>query len=132
MIPLTPKPNAKTGTFSNLVKQAKSKQKILDKMMADGLTEPVVRERTFKFDFPECDKLPPPVMPFIDVSFAYSGQKEDYLYANLEFGVDCDSRIALVRAPVFFSAPRLVWIETGLLNHVRGLVHSCYNPRCSS
>ena len=42
-------------------------------MVADGLTEPVVRERSFKFTFPDCDKLPPPVMPFIDVSFSYSG-----------------------------------------------------------
>ena len=30
------------------------------------------------------------------VSFAYSGKKEDYLYADLNLGVDCDSRVALV------------------------------------
>ena len=47
--------------------QAKSKQKILDKMEADGLTKPVSRERTFAFRFPDCEKLPPPVLPFIDV-----------------------------------------------------------------
>ena len=35
-------------------------------------------------------------MAFQDVSFAYSGKAEDYLYTHLEFGVDCDSRIALV------------------------------------
>ena len=34
---------ASCGTYSNLVKQAKSKQKILDKMMEAGLTPPVVR-----------------------------------------------------------------------------------------
>ena len=39
---------------------------------------------------------PPPVMAFQNVSFAYSGKKEDYLYTGLEFGIDCDSRIALV------------------------------------
>ena len=39
---------------------------------------------------------PPPVMAFHNVSFAYSGKKEDYLYTGLEFGIDCDSRIALV------------------------------------
>lgn len=87
---------ASCGTYANLVRQAKSKQKILDKMEADGLTKPVQRERTFEFSFPECDKLPPPVLPFIDVSFAYSGKMEDCLYKNLEFGIDCDSRIALV------------------------------------
>jgi len=84
------------GTYSNLVKQAKSKQKILDKMEAEGLTKPVTRESTFTFRFPDTDKLPPPVLPFIDVSFAYSGLEKDMLYKNIEFGVDCDSRIALV------------------------------------
>ena len=32
---------------------------------------------------------------FDNVSFAYDGKKEHYLY-DLDFGVDCDSRIALV------------------------------------
>ena len=68
------------GTYSNLVKQAKSKQKILDKMEAAGLTPPVQHESTFHFQFPDCDKLPPPVLPFQDVSFAYSGQDKDCLY----------------------------------------------------
>ena len=60
--------------------QAQSKQKIIDKMMAKGLTEPVTHESTFTFNFPDCEKLPRPVLPFINVSFAYSGKKEDYLY----------------------------------------------------
>ncbi len=63
-----------------MVKQAKSKQKILDKMEAAGLTPPVQHESTFHFQFPDCDKLPPPVLPFQDVSFAYSGQDKDCLY----------------------------------------------------
>merc|ERR1711988_1126204 len=42
------------------------------------------------------EKLPPPVLAFQEVSFAYSGKKEDHLYEKLEFGIDCDSRIALV------------------------------------
>lgn len=62
------------------MRQAKSKQKILDKMEAVGLTKPVVHTRSFTFTFPDCDKLPPPVLPFIDVSFAYSGKEEDMLY----------------------------------------------------
>ena len=76
---------------------------------------PQRKERTFNFDFPACDKLPPPVLPFIGVSFSYSGKKEEYLcapaghaavrcvltkaslrYENLNLGIDCDSRIALV------------------------------------
>ena len=75
-----PAPTPHTGTYANLVRQAKSKQKILDKMEAAGLTPPVRRERTFAFSFPECEKLPPPVLPFQDVSFAYSGKEEDMLY----------------------------------------------------
>lgn len=39
-------------------------------MYEEGLTKPVQRERTFQFSFPDCDKLPPPVLPFINVSFA--------------------------------------------------------------
>lgn len=45
---------------------------------------------------PDCEKLPPPVLPFQNVSFSYSGNEEGMLYKNLEFGIDCDSRIALV------------------------------------
>ena len=38
-------------------------------MEADGLTKPVTRDRTFAFRFPDCEKLPPPVLPFIDVRY---------------------------------------------------------------
>ena len=68
------------GTYSNLVKQAQSKQKIIDKMMEAGLTPRVDPDPTFRFKFPNSQKLPPPVMAFQDVSFSYSGKKEDYLY----------------------------------------------------
>lgn len=55
----------------------------------------VVPDPVYRFRFPECDSLPPPVLGFKDVSFSYSGKKEDYLYQNLNFGIDLDSRIAL-------------------------------------
>ena len=84
------------GTYSNMVKQAQSKQKIIDKMVEAGLTERPVEDPKFRFRFPNSEKIPPPVLAFQDVSFAYSGKKEDYLYTGLEFGLDCDSRIALV------------------------------------
>lgn len=87
---------ASCGTFANLVRQAKSKQKILDKMEEKGLTEKVVAEPKFNFRFPECERLPPPVMSFIDVGFAYSGLQKDMLYSKLNLAVDLDSRIALV------------------------------------
>mmetsp|Transcript_22705 Transcript_22705/g.49616 ORF Transcript_22705/g.49616 Transcript_22705/m.49616 type:complete len:703 (+) Transcript_22705:142-2250(+) len=84
------------GTYSNLVKQAQSKQKIIDKMVEAGLTPKPMPDPVFRFTFPSSEKIPPPVLAFQNVSFAYSGKKEDYLYTNLEFGIDCDSRIALV------------------------------------
>ena len=87
---------ASAGTYANLVKQAKSKQKILDKMEADGLIQPVVPDKVFTFRFPEVEKLPPPVLAFDNMSFSYSGNPEDNLYENLDIGIDMDSRVALV------------------------------------
>merc|ERR1712012_185639 len=84
------------GTYANLRKQADSKQKIIDKMVAAGLTEKPVPDATFDFKFPCSEKLAPPIMAFDEVSFSYSGKKEDYLYTGLNSGVDMDSRIALV------------------------------------
>lgn len=87
---------ASCGTYANLVRQAKSKQKILDKMEEKGLTEKVVDDKNFNFTFAECEKLPPPVLTFVDVAFAYSGNMKDALYKGVHVGVDLDSRIALV------------------------------------
>merc|ERR1712025_345272 len=87
---------ASCGTYSNLVKQAKSKQKILDKMKAKGLTEKVIVPPKYCFNFAECEKLQPPILTFHGVAFSYSGEPEDHLYERLTFGVDQESRIALV------------------------------------
>merc|ERR1719162_1429136 len=84
------------GTYANARIQAESKQKIIDKMKEAGLTEKPTADRTYDFKFPDSEKISPPVIAFNNVSFAYSGKKEDYLYENLELGVDLDSRIALV------------------------------------
>ena len=89
---------ASCGTFSNLVKQAKSKQKILDKMYEKGLTEKPVAGPSYNFKFNQCDPLPPPLIAFLDVSFAYDGSLvgENVLYDHVNLGVDQDSRIAIV------------------------------------
>ena len=84
------------GTYANLVRQAKSRQKILDKMYEEGLVEFPYREPVFRFRFPETNKLPPPLISATNVAFSYSGKKEDYLFTGLNFGIDSDSRIALV------------------------------------
>jgi len=77
-------------------KSAASKDKVLTKIKSEAVAKPMLKENTFTFEFPDCDKLPSPVLPFDGVCFAYSGEKADYLYENLDIGVDCDSRIALV------------------------------------
>jgi len=84
------------GTYANLRKQAESKQKIIDKMKEKGLTEKPKTDPKYEFRFPNSEKLPPPVLAFNEMSFSYSGKKEDYLYQKVSFGIDLDSRVALV------------------------------------
>ncbi|KAG4304473.1 hypothetical protein PORY_002183 [Pneumocystis oryctolagi] len=84
------------GTYANLVRQAKSKQKIIDKMEAAGLVEKVEQPKTVSFKFENVRKLPPPIISFNDVSFSYDGKSENTLYESLSFGIDMDSRIALL------------------------------------
>ena len=109
------------GTFANLRKQADSKQKIIDKMKAAGLTEKPMPDPEYTFRLPECDHLPPPVCAFSDVSFSYSGKAEDYLYKHLDFGVDMDSRVALV-GPNGAGKSTLIKLMNGVLEPVEGTI----------
>ena len=112
---------AKAGTYANLVRQAKSRQKILDKMEADGFIQPVHKDRIFTFRFADVEKLPPPVLSLDNVTFSYSGNKKDNLYENLDFGVDMDSRTALV-GPNGVGKSTLLRIFTGKLSPTGGTV----------
>ena len=87
---------ASAGTYANLVKQAQSKQKIIDKMEAAGFVEKVLQPKELSFHFEDVTKLPPPNIAFSDVAFAYSGKMSDALYKDLSFGIDMDSRVAIV------------------------------------
>lgn len=80
---------------AKLARQAQSKEKTMAKMVAGGLVEKVVSEKVVQFYFLDCGTIPPPVIMVQNVSFRY---KDDgpWIYKNLEFGVDLDSRIALV------------------------------------
>jgi len=75
-------------------KQAESKKKVLQKMERSGLTKKPEQEKSLNFKFSDPGHLPPPVLAFHDVSFGYPGCEP--LYDNVNFGVDLDSRIALV------------------------------------
>ncbi|KAI9779142.1 MAG: ABC transporter ATP-binding protein arb1 [Geoglossum umbratile] len=112
---------ASAGTYANLVRQAKSRQKILDKMEADGFIEKVVEDRVFTFRFADVEKLPPPVLSFDDVTFSYSGLAKDNLYENLDLGIDMDSRVALV-GPNGVGKSTLLRIMTGKLSPTGGSV----------
>jgi len=139
---------ASCGTYSNLVRQGKSKQKIIDKMVAAGLTgtgvfsnkivflrfmcllshryffvfaEAVVKEPAFNFRFPEVERLPPPVLAFHDVAFTYSGDMKHALYQHLNLGVTLDSRIALV-GPNGAGKSTLLKLMGGELTPTAGLV----------
>ncbi|EWC47721.1 ABC transporter ATP-binding protein ARB1 [Drechslerella stenobrocha 248] len=112
---------ASAGTYANLVRQAKSRQKILDKMEADGLIEKVTADRVFTFRFADVEKLPPPVLSFDEITFSYSGNAKDNLYENLDLGVDMDSRVALV-GPNGVGKSTLLRIMTGKLNPQGGRV----------
>ncbi|RKU44067.1 ABC transporter ATP-binding protein arb1 [Coniochaeta pulveracea] len=112
---------ASAGTYANLVRQAKSRQKILDKMEADGFIQPVEPDRVFSFRFADVEKLPPPVLSFDNVTFSYSGDPKDDLYRNIDLGIDMDSRVCLV-GPNGVGKSTLLRLMTGKLSPTQGTV----------
>ncbi|XP_059084746.1 ATP-binding cassette sub-family F member 2-like [Tigriopus californicus] len=80
---------------AKLARQAQSKEKTLAKMVAGGLTEKVGADKNISFYFYSCGEIPPPVIMVQNVSFRYSDDT-DWIYRNLEFGLDLDTRLALV------------------------------------
>jgi ATP-binding cassette, subfamily F, member 2 len=77
-----------------MAQQAQSREKLLAKVLEDDVVEKVERESVLNMSFPDPGKLPPPVLMLQNLSFGYPGA--DLLYENVDFGVDLDSRIALV------------------------------------
>ncbi|KVH89985.1 ABC transporter F family member 3 [Cynara cardunculus var. scolymus] len=60
-----------------------------------GHVDEVVNDPDYKFDFPTPDDRPgPPIISFSDASFGYPGGP--ILFRNLNFGIDLDSRVAMV------------------------------------
>ncbi|CAG2118378.1 unnamed protein product, partial [Medioppia subpectinata] len=72
---------------AKLARQAQSKEKTLAKMVAGGLADKVVSDKTVSFNFPSCGNIPPPVIMVQNVSFRYNPETP-YIYKNLDFGID--------------------------------------------
>ncbi|XP_023512784.1 ABC transporter F family member 1 [Cucurbita pepo subsp. pepo] len=104
---------------AKLARQAQSKEKTLAKMERGGLTEKVVRDRVLVFRFVDVGKLPPPVLQFVEVTFGYT--PDNLIYKNIDFGVDLDSRIALV-GPNGAGKSTLLKLMTGELVPLDGMV----------
>ncbi|XP_077226781.1 ABC transporter F family member 1-like [Tasmannia lanceolata] len=104
---------------AKLARQAQSKEKTLAKMERGGLTEKVARDKVLVFRFTDVGKLPPPVLQFVEVTFGYT--PENLIYKNLDFGVDLDSRVALV-GPNGAGKSTLLKLMTGDLVPQDGMV----------
>ncbi|KAL1298675.1 hypothetical protein HN51_042983 [Arachis hypogaea] len=104
---------------AKLARQAQSKEKTLAKMERGGLTEKVARDKVLVFRFVDVGKLPPPVLQFVEVTFGYT--PETLIYKNIDFGVDLDSRIALV-GPNGAGKSTLLKLMTGELVPIDGMV----------
>ncbi|XP_061356927.1 ABC transporter F family member 1-like [Gastrolobium bilobum] len=104
---------------AKLARQAQSKEKTLAKMERGGLTEKVARDKVLVFRFVDVGKLPPPVLQFVEVTFGYT--PDNLIYKNIDFGVDLDSRIALV-GPNGAGKSTFLKLMTGDLVPIDGMV----------
>ncbi|EGT45679.1 CBN-ABCF-2 protein [Caenorhabditis brenneri] len=80
---------------AKLARQAQSKEKTMAKMIAGGLTEKAVTETVKQFYFFDAGEIPPPVIMVQHVSFRYN-ENTPWIYKDIDFGIDLDTRIALV------------------------------------
>ncbi|KAJ0857507.1 putative ABC transporter, AAA+ ATPase domain, P-loop containing nucleoside triphosphate hydrolase [Helianthus annuus] len=104
---------------AKLARQAQSKEKTLAKMERGGLTEKVSRDKVLVFRFVDVGKLPPPVLQFVEVTFGYT--PDTLIYKSIDFGVDLDSRVALV-GPNGAGKSTLLKLMTGELVPLDGMV----------
>lgn len=79
---------------AKMVRQAQSREKLLAKKLEAGLTPLPEKDPECHWDFPDPGKLPVPVLAIEKLSFAYPGGEN--LYNNVDFGVDLETRVALV------------------------------------
>jgi len=77
-----------------MVRQAQAREKLLQKKLEAGLTPLPEKDPDWDWSFPDPGQLPVPVLSVENVSFAYPGSQS--LYKDVDFGVDLDTRVALV------------------------------------
>jgi len=76
-----------------MAKQAQSRMKMLTKLQDEAVSIDY-DDPYLQLDFPSAPTLPPPCISVIDAAFGYT--EDRILYKDLNFGVDCDSRVAIV------------------------------------
>lgn len=76
-----------------MAKQAQARMKMLGKLQEEAVSVDF-DDPYLQLDFPAASVLPPPCISVIDAAFGYT--EDRILYKDLNFGVDCDSRIAIV------------------------------------
>ncbi|TPX56106.1 hypothetical protein PhCBS80983_g04781 [Powellomyces hirtus] len=115
---------SKTGSKQQA--QAKNRVKALekrnekDKEKNKALEEELVWDKPLNLRFSDCGRgLPPPVLKFRDAGFAYPGGRK--LFHDLNFGIDLDSRIALV-GPNGAGKTTLLKLMLGQLQPTEGTV----------
>lgn len=101
--------------------EAQSRIKKLEKM---PVLEPPEKEYDVKFQFPEVEKLSPPIIQMSEVSFGYTVDKP--LLRNVDLDVQLDSRIGIV-GPNGAGKTTVLQLLIGKLSASKGIVTS--HPR---
>lgn len=77
-----------------MARQAQSRMKMLTKLQEEAVSVDY-DDPYLKLDFPSAPELPPPCISVIEAAFGYDPDRPP-LYSELNFGIDCDSRVAIV------------------------------------
>lgn len=102
-----------------MVRQAQAREKLLEKKLEAGLTPLPELDPDWDWSFPDAGELPVPVLSVERLSFAYPGGVE--LYSEVDFGVDLQTRVALV-GPNGAGKTTLIKLMTGDLIPTKGQV----------
>ena len=102
-----------------MVRQAQAREKLLQKKLEAGLTQMPEADPHWDWSFPDAGQLPVPVLAIENVSFNYPGGKE--LYSKVDFGVDLQTRVALV-GPNGAGKTTLIKLMTGELTPTKGQI----------